>query len=355
MKRFYAAIILTLIASLTSAYTITDINLWVGGDGYILAEEKIIVEGGFSNSQITIPAYVKDLTVADELGRVKYEITGDGAYKTLNMTFEPLDAGENKTIWVKYGTPQLTKKEGVNWTISYSTLASPRMTIVRVNMPIGSSFLNLKPDKLLRSHDKYAVWIFPQEDSLDLNFTYEYSGSTTPGNQSSGNGNNSTMGFMKGFMTINTVLVALASIVFLSGIIYLAWRMELFKKEIKEKKDDAITVSVEKPGEIVKGPTIVGGGDSLSYDIEGGAAKRRGKRIVKDSVLKMLDEKELNVVKILESSDDEELTQAYVHKTTGIPKSSLSDIIKRLEKRNILETTSQGRIKWLKLQKWSLE
>jgi uncharacterized membrane protein len=49
---------------------------------------------------------------------------------------------------------------------------------------------------------------------------------------------------------------------------------------------------------------------------------------------------------------EDEITQAYIYKTTGIPKSSLSDTIKRLEKRNIVDRRKDGRINWIKIKDW---
>jgi len=354
MRRFLALLLLTVLISCASADVITDANLWIGSDGYTLVEERVLVEdGGRNMSQAIVPKDVNDLTAADELGKLSYTIIPQTTFDEVNFSFYPLEPGEEKVVWVKYGTPHLTRKNGVNWTISYSTPTTAHRTIIRVTFPVGANFISLKPEKLLRSYDKYAVWIFPQEDQTEFNCTYEYAGSgisVQPSNLT--NGSSVSPPADNGIPNANTIVTVIVSIVFLSGVFYLAWRMELFKREIKEDKDgEAIKVSVEKE-EAVKGPTIVG--DAISYDIEGAQSKKKGRK-VKDSILKMLEDSEMAVVKILEGSEEEELTQAYIHKTTGIPKSSLSDIIKRLEKRKILETTSQGRIKWLKLQKWVLE
>lgn len=48
-------------------------------------------------------------------------------------------------------------------------------------------------------------------------------------------------------------------------------------------------------------------------------------------------------------------TQADIYKKTGIPKSSLSDLIKRLDKRNIIKTSKKGRTKKIKLKSWVLK
>ena len=358
MRLLYAFLIIAILAPLTSADAITDINLWVGVDGNTRVEEKIVIDQtGATAAQIALPKYVSDLNIADDLsGKLTYSIIPKEGYDILNFTFKEIQADSERNVLVKYGTPHLTKKDGVNWTISYQTTTTPRRTIVRVNFPVGASFLFLKPDKLLRSYDKYAVLIFPQEDFLDFDCAYKYAGSGGQAVNASANESIIVKPAEYGVLTPSNIVIIIVSIVFIFGIIFVVLRMELFKKEIKEvkeeRKDEPITVSVQKGEDVLTGPKIVG--DSLSYDIEGVAGKK-GRRKVKDSVLKMLEDNEMAVVKILEGSGEDEVTQANVHKITGIPKSSLSDIIKRLEKRNILETTSQGRIKWLKIQKWVLE
>ena len=67
--------------------------------------------------------------------------------------------------------------------------------------------------------------------------------------------------------------------------------------------------------------------------------------------MKMLDTNERRVVDMLLDSDTE-ITQAYVYKTTGIPKASLSDIMRRLEQRNIIKRRREGRVNWITLRKW---
>ena len=355
MKIFFRLLLTLLLISFVSADAITDVNLWIGADGYTWVEEKIIIEDGAkTSSELIIPRMVSDFTIADEIGRLNYTIEHKEGFDIVNFSFQQVESSDEKTVRVKYGTPHLTRKDGVNWTISYFTQATARRTIVRVNFPVGGVFTYLTPEKLLRSYEKYAIWIFPQDEYLDFNCTYGYTGNTQ-GNNITAENNSSIINPPKDNPPIVSPL-ALAlifiAVLVVSGILYLAWRMELFKREIKDKKDDAITVSVEKEGDVIKGPSIVG--NSLKYDMEGGSAKK-GRKKVKDSVIKMLEENEITVVKVLENSVDEEVTQAYIHKTTGIPKSSLSDIIGRLEKRNILKKNSHGRIKWLKFQEWVLD
>ena len=83
---------------------------------------------------------------------------------------------------------------------------------------------------------------------------------------------------------------------------------------------------------------------------EGKEEKKKSK--INPSVLKMLTKQEKEIIELMEASAEEEITQAYIYKTLGIPKSSLSDIIKKLEQRDLIEKKREGRINWIKLKKW---
>ena len=77
-------------------------------------------------------------------------------------------------------------------------------------------------------------------------------------------------------------------------------------------------------------------------------------RKVNPSIIGLLDENEGAVVDLLQSMDDE-ITQAYIRKTTKIPGSTLSKVMLRLEKRNIIERREEGKTKWVKLKEWVFE
>ena len=72
---------------------------------------------------------------------------------------------------------------------------------------------------------------------------------------------------------------------------------------------------------------------------------------VKHSIIQILDVNEKQVVELLQSMDNE-VTQAYIRKSTGIPGSTLSKLMLRLEERNIIERRSEGKTKWVRLKEW---
>ena len=77
-------------------------------------------------------------------------------------------------------------------------------------------------------------------------------------------------------------------------------------------------------------------------------------RKVNPSIIGLLDENEKSVVELLQSNNNE-MTQAYIRKTTKIPGSTLSKIMLRLEGRNIIERREEGKTKWVKLKEWTFQ
>jgi len=77
------------------------------------------------------------------------------------------------------------------------------------------------------------------------------------------------------------------------------------------------------------------------------------KRKINQSIMKLMDESEQKVINIL--IDSGETTQANVYKITQIPKATLSNIMRKLEERNIIERRVEGKVKWVKLKDWVFE
>jgi uncharacterized membrane protein len=107
----------------------------------------------------------------------------------------------------------------------------------------------------------------------------------------------------------------------------------------------------EAAKDVISGPEGAHVSTDVSHIEEVTLAMGSKGRKIDASVLNMLDENEKKVVELIENADGE-ITQAYIYKSTGIPKASLSDLIKRLEKRNIIERRRDGRTNWINLQEW---
>jgi uncharacterized membrane protein len=83
------------------------------------------------------------------------------------------------------------------------------------------------------------------------------------------------------------------------------------------------------------------------------SVEKEKKRKINQSIMKLMDENEQKVINILMNSG--ETTQANVYKITQIPKATLSNIMRKLEERNIIERRIEGKVKWVKLKDWVFE
>ncbi|MFH1055668.1 MAG: hypothetical protein V1744_06205 [Candidatus Altiarchaeota archaeon] len=339
--------VLLLLIGWVSADTISDVNLAVGGDGFVQVEERVIFEEEGILGVLELPHYASEFTVSDSQETLNYTVTEVDGVKTAKIQFnEYLEAGKTKEVWVRYGTDRLTAKDEGVWTVSIDTPSTPRKTIIRLTLPPDAKVLELSPASLLRTYVKDGVWVYPQEGRLNFSISYKSGGVKPEVNVTTvTSGTIQELPIVDGRTFYGLILGIVVLLVVV--IIYSMYRNRLL---LTRKGDEPMTVNV---GENIVSEPKVGGG-KVSYDIKS-VDHPGGVRTVKESVLKMLDDTELSIVRLLEEGDEEGVTQAYIHKTTNIPKSSLSDILRQIEKRNIIERKQEGRVKWIKLKEWVLE
>ncbi|MFH0861720.1 MAG: hypothetical protein V1875_01705 [Candidatus Altiarchaeota archaeon] len=347
MRRIAAFFLFFAMVSTVSADTISDLNIKIGGDGHTSVEERVIFESAEDYGIIYQPPHANDLAISDSSGNLTYEFTEIDGIDAIKINFrETTPNRKTVEVWIKYGTYYLTTKSTDIWTFNYQTPTTPRKTIMRVAYPPGSSVLTLQPTHLLRTNVDDGIWLYPQVGDENLNFTstYRYGGvkilpSTTlpPSKQQI----QSTLDIRLFYgLALGAVMLVLAAVIFY-----------LYKIRRQSSKGSGRHMTVDVAENVVDEPKTQDG--KISYQMDSSGPK--GAKAVKESILKILDETERNIVQLLENSEDEEVTQAYIYKTTGIPKSSLSDILRHIEKRNIIERRVEGRVKWIKLKKWVLE
>jgi membrane protein implicated in regulation of membrane protease activity len=242
-----------------------------------------------------------------------------------------------------------------------------------VDFPAGTEVVSLEPGDILRSPKNLStsMLLYPQVN--DFTFVYGYkTNSLIPGG-------NDMLAMFSAFVASPYLLPAAAILlVILLVIIYVfvvRRRLKRIEKSIEEQKkvegvkDEAnldVHERIEKRmdeqmkaeevkdevKDVISGPEEVHDTSTEVSHIEEVtlAVGSKGRKI-DSSVLNMLDENERKVVELIENADGE-ITQAYIYKSTSIPKASLSDLIKRLEKRNIIERRRDGRTNWINLQEW---
>lgn len=333
--RAKALIVLFALAAFANASTINNINLWIQEDGYGLVEQKITLEK--SSYSIRIPHSSRDIAVFSKRGPLKYNVSGKDREILSFSLKKPLAEGEIEEVWVKYGTHGLTSKRGGVWHITYSSQATPRQTVVRVNFPVGTQILTLEPSTLLRTPEESAYVLYPWEADFSFNMSYQYR--PTPTSTLAPAQNNTQQKDDEGLIIGKTefyIMFALLFIVLFAVLWVIVRKRQETGQEITFTPENGVTDSF-----VTSQPSV--GEVSSNTNMEGE---------IKESVINMLDETEAEIVRFLDKSEEEEITQAYIYKTTGMPKSTLSEKLKQLEKRKIIYRTKEGRTNWIKLQEW---
>lgn len=301
-------------------------DITVRDDGRLYVVEELLVRKGDVVRRV-IPGRVDDITVLDSRGRniPFYESDPEADLQLLCFFLEESGAAED-SIWIRYLTENLASRSGDVPAFAYSNYYTAGVTIVKLHFPPDSEVLSIEPKDLYRTRIKPSeIWLFPQEDTFYFTAKYRIK---APVSQQENNG------FYAFFLW-----PAIAFIIVFAVYFFYATRVRGKKKQriCDQKANDLFEES---------------SGTLLSADTKVSADKRP--RRVKASVMNMLDDKESKVVKLLEESDSE-ITQAYVYKSTLIPKTSLSDVIRRLAKRNLIEYKREGRTNWIKLKEWVFE
>ena len=372
-------------------FNIPSITLLIDSSGVVSVTEEIITRGG-DVSAIIIPENVQEIQVIDSKNRtISFDITQQLTGQLISFLLSESN-NSDQTVYLKYITQRLTSKSGDVWGLNYTTSITPQTkkypgTIVKLYTPKNTQIakINLKDDINFSPIGDSEIWFYPQKKEFNLNFDYVLGssvngsiiirlGTTTTTTTTSTTIPNAGVDFRSYFIPW-AVLLLLVLLFFLYRL-----KSKTGKSEKSPVKEDSESASFPPEALINKGPAASepasnGAVYNVSHDVTGepGADDYAmeeinekqvmdvsvgktsvGKRTVKDSILNVLDETEKSVVDIMIKAEGE-ITQAYVYKCTGMPKSSLSDTIKRLEKRNIIARKKEGRTNWLKLKEWVLD
>jgi DNA-binding transcriptional ArsR family regulator len=290
-------------------------------------------------------------------------------------------------ITLKYSTQRLTSKSGDVWTLNYTSSATPQTskysgTIVKLYTPKKTQIKNINLHEGINFSPigDSEIWFYPQKKEFGLNFEYTLGSSegpiiTRPGPSTTTTLNmttipNTGMDFRAYYLPW-AVLLFMFLLFFLYRLKSRTGKKDEFLPEEDLPKEPSVAPASENPPEAPGNGIIYSvshdgsvesdSGDYANEDVHEKSVvdfsvgkTAAGKRAVKESILNVLDESERSVVELMINAEGE-ITQAYIYKSTGMPKSSLSDTIKRLEKRNIIERKKEGRTNWLKLKEWVLE
>lgn len=289
-------------------YKINYINIQIYENGFVDIEEGLEVNNTIAS--ILTPKNIMDLQILDSRGNKLQHESVSMDDKQL-VTFY-LRSPDERVIEFRYKTMDLISKNASTWTLKFSTISVPRRTIIKIEFPSGSDVKALRPMDIHRYPQNLTspLWLYPQAKDFSFECDYEI-GPSVP------EGDNIYLYAIAGIGVIAVVILAL--FLYILGI-------RKGKKAEENHEEEPVS-------------------DEVKEDKEEKSSK------IKSSVLNVLEENERKVVELIEKADDE-ITQAYIYKTTGIPKATLSDLMKRLEKRNVIERRRDGRINWIRLQEW---
>ncbi len=296
-------------------YKISEISMNVTKEGFVSVEERVVVNG--SSASILLIKNVHDLRILDSEGNSLQYDSKIIDNKRL-VTFYLREPQKGQEIEILYGTQYLTSKIADVWRIEFCSTATPRYTIVKINFPENTRITSLEPINLFWTPLKNSLWLYPQISNFCFNSTYRYG---DKGDLIIPKPTTTTTLSSEPLPPNNNLYIAIILLIFVVG----------FLSFIYKKRSKKVAVEQESRQDV--------------RDTEG------EERRVNPSIINMLNENEKRIVDMLKKHD-EEITQAYIYKTTGIPKASLSDIMKKLEQRNIIYRRKDGRTKWIKLKEW---
>jgi uncharacterized membrane protein len=314
---------------------INKIDIQINPNGFVSVEENIIVNE--TRVRIFIPKSVENLLILDsENNQLGYELTTIEEEGQL-LTFY-LKSPEERDVTFSYLTQSLTRKNASTWTLRFPSLSTPRTTIVKIEFPKGTNVTSLRSEQTLYIYPPKLtspLFLYPQTNTIYFEIDYLVAGDTIISNDD------------KDTVSLYILIFSIVLVPLLLLLFFVLFYKRRTKSEEEQKPKE--TEEEEDTG-LEKSP--MDDEQKKKEKEEKNRGEDEKKLRVKSSILRMLDENEKKIIKILEKSPEEEITQAYIYKTLGIPKASLSEIIKRLEQRNLIEKKKEGRVNWIKLKKW---
>ncbi|MDD5111573.1 MAG: hypothetical protein PHG85_03435 [Candidatus Altiarchaeota archaeon] len=334
---FVAMTALYLILSAVSAQTISQIQLNITSSGMAFVTEEFTISGSEPSVELFIPVH-KNLQIMSAGIGIPYTSRNVEGGFIISPDQQNIPAGGVKDMTLNYETQYLTSKNGSLWSVSFRTKATPRKTIIKLHLPSNSTILPPSPPDVLFSVDRDSLWLYPQTDEFNFTCNYEYAGGPAV--------------LPKDVPEINVVVaIILTAVIIITAVVAIAIVYHLIRKRMASSKSVG-KVEIEK--DVVHSEPVASGEHKKTDlgEIEFEFKTERNNASIKQTVLNVLDDEEKNIVSFIQEHGPDDVTQAFIYKTTRMPKSSLSEVIKRLEKRNVLECRRQGRVNWIKLKKW---
>jgi len=344
--------------------TVTSIEMEVNENGLVKVTQNVELsaQAEVYQTDITIPG-AKDIEIYDSSGSLEYDVIPSGNEETVNFYLsKPINPKERRTVTVIYSTDFFTNKQGSTWELSF-TLSVMNGSTIKVTFPknviISFTSSEVVPSTYIEDN-KQVLELESAGEEIDFLCEYRFLEAAAAVNESVKPQVNGTPGETQQKESRkngtaaqelpqetpeakkpgNYFLILLASAVIIIIIFAVLW---YYSKSGKKESQ------------------IIGEKEKTETEKEEGKEKEKEKEIkdtkpreVKSSIIKLLSENEKNIIEILEKSSGE-VTQAYLYKSTKIPRSTLSKIMQTLEERNIIERRSEGKTRWVRLKEWVFE
>ncbi len=275
---------------------------------------------------IPVPSDADKISVSDASGSVQYKLVQSN--ETSLLEFYPKPAGK---IAIAFKTQGLTSKFAGVWRLSTSLDVTPQKTIVRIKFPDNSNtkVMNITPHDVLMTPVKDGLWLYPQTtENGSFTFSIDYTIGEIPVSRA-------VSGYVVPLLIVLLVLLSLFIL--------------FSKRRAKGKEGEKTEPETVKPKPEEVKEAVIEPAETPEEVKKTDEEKPKSKK-VKEPVLNVLEDREKEIVELLAENPDEEITQAYIYKTTKIPKATLSDLIKNLEARNIIDKRKDGRLVWIKLK-----
>ncbi len=308
-KIIFVPLMLLFLISLAYAQDLstTDLKVIVDETGLVHIEQEVIVrQAGAHYISIPKTAYLDVYDTLNPATKVSYEITETNGVQNLTLDIdEDLIFNDLAIITLEYSTNVLTSKQGDVWTLSLNYKTTPGSSDIKILFPLGIKIINTQSKDDVYSlveGRNFVMEIEPSDIVFDLKTKYELGETIEEPDYT--------------WLFVGLILIGAVA---LTITFWFKSSKDMRLIEHKMKK-------FSKPKKV------------------------KGKRRVKSSISKVLDEKELKVVRFLESRID--ASHAQISRGTSIVKTTLSKVLKRLENRNIIEKSPFGKRHRIALQKW---
>jgi len=321
---FLAALALV---SLGSAQTAFQIN---GCDAYIEISENsglenvvltytLLRSGENLSDVVEICGEVSDVNVFDSDGTLQYENTFENGRTNVTFSFrDTLNSGDRSTVTIQFAKDVAPAENGELYTVGYWWTSSPMTSRVFVKLPTNSELLSTSADPTSVYTENGALrakWVKVLENSFETDVGFQLL-SVPPEENQDNLDNTDTVPAQPGSSDVSLYIQVTAIVVacLLAGVIILKGR----PKKPPQPKATGQKAPLPK----------------LDFD----------------KILQLLSDNERAVVNLLLKQDD--VAQKILCDKTGIPKATMSRMVKSLESKKIVKQAGVGAWKRVHLTRW---